>query len=131
MLGFAQEPGGTMDRPANPMKPDSGTIWPTIIVAIVLGICLAAGIKLLANTRAAWERNQQPSPNQITAARVDAETKRQREIEAEVQRRLRAQTATRSAIEPPAQNPNFRCINGQLFRRLPNGWENVPGERCK
>jgi hypothetical protein len=45
------------------MAPDRSSIWPTILVAAVLGTCLVAGVVLLANTRAAWERNQQPTPS--------------------------------------------------------------------
>lgn len=129
-----------MDRPAQPMKPDRSTLWPIIIVAGVLAICVIAGVRMLVSTRAAWERNQAPSANQIIAQRIDAKQTRDIEVDREIalrEQRLEEIRKARSRqaapfIAPPegTKTETLRCIGGQLFRKLPNGWENIPGERC-
>lgn len=44
------------------------------------------------------------------------------------ERRLRRTAAERQKAHA---RDDLKCINGTVFRRIPGGWENVPGASCK
>lgn len=112
--------------------------WTMYLLAAALLVALIGGWQIYARTVAAWSdrfENPQPTRNQ----KLNAERRRQAQAE-EAQRqialeRIRAQSeAARAEARlrriQQLQSGELRCINGTLFRKLPGGWENVPGERC-
>ncbi|CAM4113644.1 hypothetical protein STLA111740_00515 [Stenotrophomonas lactitubi] len=54
-----------------------------------------------------------------------AEEERRNASVAEI--RLRRAAAEREIQQRRAE---IRCIGGVAFRRIPGGWENIPGETC-
>lgn len=116
-------------------KPERASIWPTIAITAVLLAVAGCGVYLIGQTNARWEKNRTDK-----AARI-----------AEFERRWAAQQAGNVSLPSEKPSPEvqqlldnierertrpqklpdgLRCINGQLFRKLPNGWENIPGQRC-
>lgn len=99
--------------------------------AVVLACMVAAGIWLHLRTGVAWDtRFNQPVAPVDDAAPVESvdpvqtpqdRAARDAAIESIRERRLRA------AGRPSSDE---RCIDGVLFRRIPGGWENVPGQHC-
>lgn len=99
--------------------------------AVVLACMATAGIWLYLRTGAAWDArfNQPVAPVENAAPMENAgpvptpqdRAARDAVIDAIRERRLNA-----------ARRPNSdeRCIDGVLFRRIPGGWENVPGQHC-
>lgn len=125
-------------------KPARPAIWPILIVSAVLLAVIGSGFALLGQTRTKWERNRAEKTNKIaeferqwkaqTFPALSAQEAQQRRREAtldlEWERRHRADEASQDQAARDLTNGKLRCINGQLFRRLPDGWENIPGERC-
>ncbi len=99
--------------------------------AVALASMAAAGIWLHLQTGAAWDArfNQPvaplddaaPAENARPAQTPQDRAARDATIESIRERRLKA------AGRP---NSDERCIDGVLFRRIPGGWENVPGHHC-
>jgi hypothetical protein len=102
-------------------KPTRSNIWPTLIVGLTLAAIIAGGFQLLGKTRHRWEASR--------TERVQRQEAFEEQWRAS-QATPAQQQADRARPREPLRNPNLRCINGQLFRKLPNGWENIPGERC-
>lgn len=112
--------------------------WTMYLLAAALLAALIGGWKIYARTVAAWSdrfENPQPTPNQ----QINAERRRQAQAdEAQRQIALERIRAEREAVRAEQQlrqlqqlqTGELRCVNGTLLRKLPNGWENVPGERC-
>ncbi|WP_239508827.1 hypothetical protein [Stenotrophomonas maltophilia] len=123
--------------------------WLGMWAVLLLGMA-GAGIWLHLKTGDAWNARfqsheppsvvAQPSvTTQPTTAEKDAfiaeiRARRERaEIEAKwTEVRLREVAAERAAAgrSNPANKDEYRCINGIAFRRIPGGWENVPGAPC-
>lgn len=108
------------------------SIWPVLLVAVVLLAAIIGVLRIYAGTRAAWERNQQPSQNTQLSRAIDAGTYQPsspqilpRAITEEELRALQREEQKRQKARS-----ELRCINGQVFRRIPNGWENLPFEQC-
>ncbi|MFN6505661.1 hypothetical protein ISN34_12125 [Xanthomonas translucens pv. translucens] len=91
-------------------------------------------------TAAAWHRNQterteaaeaqRAAGNAALAVRQEqsrqeriAEIRWRREVVDRMEKKRQAEKVARARGE-------LRCINGTLFRRIPNGWENIPGSSC-
>jgi len=76
----------------------------------------------------------QPTTAEKDAFIAEIRARRERaEIEAKwTEVRLREVAAERAAAgrSNPANKDEYRCINGIAFRRIPGGWENVPGAPC-
>lgn len=110
--------------------------WLGLWAMLLLGMA-GAGIWLHLRTGDAWNarftRNAEatlpvmPSTTAIAAPGAIAEAERQAKI-AEI--RLRRAAAERDA-EAKRQREELRCISGVAFRRIPGGWENIPGETCQ
>ncbi|MBH1475943.1 hypothetical protein I5U59_00550 [Stenotrophomonas maltophilia] len=114
--------------------------WLGMWAVLLLGMA-GAGIWLHLQTGDAWNARFQSQPDhQATARRpvspattnavesvqaASAEEERQQLI-AEI--RLRRAAAERDA--PERKHEELRCISGVAFRRIPGGWENVPGMPC-
>jgi len=123
--------------------------WLGMWAVLLLGMA-GAGIWLHLKTGDAWNarfrKNVAPQsltqpdmPSTVTTEERDAftaeirEGRRRAEIEAQItEARLRAIAAQRAASgqSNSAKKGEFRCINGIAFRRIPGGWENVPGAPC-
>lgn len=118
-------------------KPARASIWPTIAITAVLLAVAGCGVYLIGQTHARWEKNRADK-----AARI-----------AEFERQWKAQQSPSKTapyvVSDPAwehdqremenlflqrerdlRSGKLRCINHQVFRRLPNGWEHLPGDTC-
>lgn len=104
--------------------------WMALWAVLLLGMA-GAGIWLHIRTNAAWtarfnqppraETPQAAPPQQEAPSDIDARFAKMAEIRA---RREQAEHEARRERE------GLRCIGGVAFRRIPGGWENVPGETC-
>ncbi|HID8535099.1 TPA: hypothetical protein ACXIMI_000164 [Stenotrophomonas maltophilia] len=108
--------------------------WLGMWAVILLGMA-GAGIWLHLQTGAAWTARfkhnaEAPPPVVPSTAEIpslaEIEEARKQQIIAEI--RLRRAAAERDA--PARQKEQLRCISGVAFRRIPGGWENIPGETC-
>lgn len=108
-------------RPARP------SIWPTLLIGAVLAAVVAGGVHLLAQTRQRWESNRSDRAERAAAFERDWQQQQARAAERE---KARLESRQQPPVLPPVYSDNLRCLNGQLFRRLPNGWENLPGTTC-
>ncbi|HEL5042547.1 TPA: hypothetical protein UOA80_000097 [Stenotrophomonas maltophilia] len=105
-------------------------MWAVILIGMV-----GAGIWLHLRTGDAWTarftRTAEapplvvPSTAEVPTPAAIEEAKRQATI-AEI--RLRRAAAEGDAAK--RQREELRCISGVAFRRIPGGWENVPGMPC-
>lgn len=118
------------------------------VLAIALLALLAGGVHMLTKTQAAWAERfdrkpemRRPSEMPVPVAVEDdrkemlSDIRRKRaKAEAEAQRRNAERELLNENEANPQQGGNnaqqLRCVNGTLFRRIPGGWENLPGERC-
>lgn len=100
----------------------------TAIGVTMLGLA-AFGIKQHLDTQAAWNArfnkpkaaaSHGPPPGLPVAAQNDDPLERFRQIREEQQR----------AERDLKERESWRCINHIPFRKIPGGWENVPGESC-
>ena len=111
------------------------SIWPTLIVGVVLAAVIGGGVYLLGQTRAKWEANRAGKAERAAAF----ERQWQQQQDEEAVRRARAgaeleelrREAIRNRDKPDDLPEPLRCINGQLFRRIPGGWENLPDTTCQ
>lgn len=117
----------------NPDRERTG-IAQILAIGLVLAVALWAGLQLLGSTRATWEAQRTQRKAQAASIReaannsqTHAMTERRRRVE-EIRQRAMAEAQERHRKDMEAGR--LRCINGQLFRRLSNGWENVRGQRC-
>lgn len=116
--------------------------WLGMWAVLLLGMA-GAGIWLHLKTGDAWNARfrAEPAPAQSTSADLApqsepvpdrtaalAEIRSQRDL-AEIAAK-RAQAGRSQADTDTRRNGEFRCINGIAFRRIPGGWENIPGENC-
>lgn len=102
---------------------------------ILLGMA-GAGVWLHLRTGDAWTarftRNAEASPLEVPSTAESPslaaieEARKQAKI-AEI--RLRREAAERQDAAQ-RRREGLRCISGVAFRRIPGGWENVPGETC-
>lgn len=99
-----------------------------VAITAVLAFALWGGAQLLGSTRATWERQHAAArPEETTAARnANADLQR-----AYREAKARGITDAREHYEAEVAAGRIRCLNGQVFRRLENGWENVPGQACR
>ncbi len=111
--------------------------WLALWAALLLGMA-GAGISLHLRTNAAWiERFQNhkaasADASQPTAQQAPAQESAPELTPAEKEAyiahiRMRRERAEREAKR---QSEELRCIGGVAFRRIPGGWENVPGATC-
>lgn len=117
-------------------KPARPSIWPTLIVGVVLATVIGGGVYLLGQTRAKWEANRASKAERAAAferqwqQQQDAETVQRVQAAAELEELRREAIRTRDQPKVLPEAIPLRCINGQLFRRIPGGWENLPDARC-
>lgn len=96
-----------------------------------IGIAVLAlagfGVKQHLATQAAWnERFNRPKATARTPEPIPFETQADDPVE-----RIRQIRKARERAELELrERDSWRCINGTPFRKIPGGWENVPGQRC-
>lgn len=101
-----------------------------VLIAAVLLAALYGGLRLLGGTHAAWEQRQAERHAHAVAVRKAVETAEQDRIS---QATYEQQTAIMEAAAERRrlfETGQMKCVSGTVFRKLPNGWENVPGARC-
>jgi hypothetical protein len=122
-------PGVTMDRPT-PRRERTGIIQIVLIGAVLIA-ALYGGLRLLASTYEAHAaRQQQRKTHAAQVQRAAAHAEQMRAAEAQLVQ-LAAIRRARATQDAAMRAGKLRCINGQLFRKLDNGWENLPGQRCQ
>lgn len=104
--------------------------WMALWAVLLVGMA-AAGVWLHIRTNAAWTaRFNQPTP---AAAPQAAPPQKETTYDSDplfakmAEIRARREQAEREARR---EREGLRCIGGVAFRRIPGGWENVPGETC-
>ncbi|HFF6215717.1 hypothetical protein [Stenotrophomonas maltophilia] len=118
--------------------------WLGMWAVLLLGMA-GAGIWLHLKTGDAWSaRFKKP---EVAASEAPLNTPHNRAFMAELrERRERAEAeikmvqamndeiamknAEAARLKNATDNDGLRCINGVAFRRIPGGWENVPGATC-
>lgn len=121
-----------MERLQKPQESRERTgIVQIVLIAAVLLAALYGGLRLLSATHEAWNARQHDK--KVAAEAVEAASRRATEAErvASQEEALRQIRAERSQYEDDIKSGKLRCINGQLFQRLDNGWANLPGRRCQ
>ena len=111
--------------------------WLGMWAVILLGMA-GAGIWLHLRTGDAWTarftRSAEAAPAVVPSTAttpapgvIDEEAKQQKIAEIRL-RRAAVEAAEKNA--EARQKEELRCISGVAFRRIPGGWENVPGAPC-
>lgn len=103
--------------------------WLGLWAVILLGMA-GAGIWLHLRTGDAWNARFQaePMPAQSASANPAPQLKPLTDRKAALAEiRARREQAER---EVKQRREEIRCIGGVAFRRIPGGWENIPGETC-
>lgn len=118
-----------MERPT-PGRERTGIIQIVLIGAVLIA-ALYGGLRLLASTYDAHAARQQDrATNAAQIRKADNRAQEQREAEAKLAQ-LGAIRRAHAAQAADMRAGKLRCINGQLFRKLENGWENLPGRKCQ
>jgi membrane protein involved in colicin uptake len=106
-----------MDRHTN--RRERTGIIQIVMIGSVLAAALLGGLHLLGSTRKAWDARNDRRFQQAETIRTAANA--EREALLETIRRNRAEAMQRRTLEEAKQlrDGRLRCINGQLFRRLP------------
>lgn len=102
-------------------------------IAVVLAALAAAGVHMLLKTNAAWTtRFQQAGENLPPATPPDGANAPSAPTAAQIAeiRLRRAAAEAQIQGERRQADEGLKCIDGTTFRRIPGGWENVPGRRC-
>lgn len=103
--------------------------WLGLWAVLLLGMA-GAGIWLHLRTGSAWNVRFQ-APDTPSESAIDGQAP-QPEPVADRQAMLAEVRARREQAEREIRRKraDVRCIDGVAFRRIPGGWENVPGETC-
>lgn len=103
--------------------------WLGLWAVLLLGMA-GAGIWLHVRTGDAWNARFQAEP--MPARSTSADPAPHREPVTDRKAALAEIRARREQAERELQRKraDVRCIDGVAFRRIPGGWENVPGETC-
>ncbi|HEL3777969.1 TPA: hypothetical protein UOA91_004249 [Stenotrophomonas maltophilia] len=113
--------------------------WLGLWAVLLLGMA-AAGIWLHLRTGDAWNARFHSVPgrahsqNANQPAQTEPTTNRKAELAAmRARQELAAVRVLREQAEEEVrqQRTEHRCIGGVAFRRIPGGWENIPGETCQ
>lgn len=108
--------------------------WLGLWAVLLLGMA-GAGIWLHLKTGDAWNARfkAKPAPAQSTNDDLAPEPEPMHDRKAALAEiRARREQAEREAQQEARQRrAEIRCISGVAFRRIPGGWENIPGETCR
>lgn len=102
-----------------------------VLIAAVLLAALYGGLRLLGGTHAAWQARKDERAAHATAIRKAADSAQRAEQLSFEEARERRLIQYEQELSDGLQSGRLKCVHGVLFRRIPNGWENVPGERCR
>lgn len=119
-----------MERPRQPERRERTGIIQIVLIGAVLAAAVFGGLHLLGSTRKAWDARNDERFQRAETIRTAANAAREAQLEAIRRSRADALQQLRLEEAKALQEGRLRCINGQIFRRLENGWENVPGESC-
>ncbi len=103
--------------------------WLGLWAVLLLGMA-GAGIWLHLRTGDAWNARFQAEPVPAQSTSDDLAPQPEPVIDrnaALAEIRARREQAEREIQQRRAET---RCISGVAFRRIPGGWENIPGETC-
>lgn len=105
------------------------------VLAIALLALLIGGMHMLTKTHAAWNERFSTTDTAVADPAPPAQVLDDAEHAAKLAeirlKRTAAEAKTRSAEQRKRlEASGLRCINGMLFRRIPGGWENLPGQSC-
>lgn len=107
--------------------------------ALIMAALVAGAVHQHIKTSSAWKDrfgktavqrfNEMPT---LASSPEPGPTLKQQPTEAEAQRiKARSERIMREAREQIRwEQENRKCIDGTVFRRIPGGWENMPGLRC-
>ncbi len=109
-----------------PIKPRGWSFPWMLVIGITVLVLAGYGAKQHLATQAAWNarfaRKATPPPAPSLPPMIqDADP---------VEQIRRAQQIRERAERDMKERATWRCINGTPFRKIPGGWENVPGQRC-
>jgi hypothetical protein len=104
--------------------------WLGLWAVLLLGMA-GAGIWLHLKTGDAWDARfrAEPAPAQSSSADLAPQPEPVPDRKAALAE-IRARRE-QAEIEARRERQGLRCIGGVAFRRIPGGWENVPGETCR
>lgn len=123
--------GVTMERLTQPQERRERTgIVQIVMIAAILAASLYGGLQLLGDTHARFNQRQQEKAAEAAAIRKAANRSESEREKAILMELTRKREIRRQDEEAAYQRGDMRCIGGQVFRRIPNGWENVPGRGC-
>lgn len=122
-----------MERTKRPERERRGMLEIFAIGAVIAGL-FYAGVRLLGDTHVAFDARQEARAARAAEIRheiLEEERKLKQQAEAEAQlAEIRAAREAAARSSEASRTESDRCIGGQVFRRIPGGWENVPGARC-
>jgi hypothetical protein len=101
-----------------------------VLIAAVLLAALYGGLRLLSDTHAALQARKGERTAHVAEIREAANNgQRAKQLSFEEARKRRL-IEYEQELSEGLQSGRLKCVQGVLFRRIPNGWENVPGDRC-
>jgi hypothetical protein len=102
-----------------------------VLIATVLLAALYGGLRLLGGTHAAWQARKDERTAHAAAIKQAANNAQRAEQHSFEEARERRLIEYEQELSEGLQSGRLKCVHGVLFRRIPNGWENVPGEHCR
>lgn len=97
-----------------------------LVIGLAVLVLAGYGVKQHLATQAAWEARfaRKTAPRTApTLPPVIQDTDPVEQIR-------RAQQIRERAEQDMKERATWRCIDGTPLRKIPGGWENVPGQRC-
>ncbi len=120
-----------MERLQKPQERRERTgIVQIVLIAAVLLAALYGGLRLLGGTRASWEARKQERAQHAADIREAVAQAQHDETQAMKEAGEQRLIDYEREISEGLKSGRYKCVSGVLFRRLTNGWENVPGASC-
>lgn len=108
-----------------PIEPRRWSFPWLLVIGVAIMVLAGYGVKQHLATQTAWEaRFNSPKVTPMSAPPIVI----QADDHAEQIRRIRQRREAAEAYLK--ERATWRCIDGTPFRKIPGGWENVPGQRC-
>lgn len=116
-MSFAHRP--------TPKNEDDNLVW-KIAAGVVLGLIVFFGLQRCVDE---YRARQAIAAMNAELAKIEVATRSQRELnERHARERAERQQRREGAL---LLGPDERCVGGKRFRRLPNGWAEVPHKPCQ
>lgn len=101
------------------------------ILAVLLLTLAGAGVWLHLKTSDAWNQRFVTGNSADTLPKQVAPEAKPQQVATQEQMQLLERRVRHARAEARMrEQEDLRCINGILFRRIPGGWENLPGQTC-